>query len=154
MELSDFSALAALVLSIIAIWQTRSAQKSQEGLTTREIQLVRHQLADYEKAERAEKEANVSARLYKVGKSDWKLRVFNKGPAEARNVDVEVCVPEGSMFSQEWIAQKLPIKVMEKGENVDITAFVHLGSAYKEEIILKWDDHSENGRRKAVEVTI
>jgi hypothetical protein len=154
MDASEYIAILALLLSGIAVWQTNVGQKSQEPLTDREIELIRRQLSKFEQDERASKEANVSAKLYKVSKNNWKLRVFNRGPAEARNVGVELTRAEGSMFSPDWIAEKLPLKTMEKGASVDITAFVHMGSASKEEIRIKWDDPSESNRTKTVEVTI
>ncbi|MGX9353301.1 hypothetical protein ACS3QZ_19060 [Shimia sp. W99] len=154
MESSDYIALGALLLSFVAIWQTRKGQKSQERLTDREVELVRRQLAEFENIERASKEANVSARLYSSSKNNWKLRIFNTGPADACNVDVEIVLSEGSMLSKKWLEAKLPLKVMEKGASVDINAFVHLGSAAKEEILIKWDDPSGKSRVKRVEVTL
>jgi len=154
MNYSDIIALAALLLSAIAIWQSRSAQASQERLTTREIELVRQQLEHLKRDERLWKTADVSARLYKVGKNDWRLRVFNKGPALAENVMVKILETEKSLFSEDWIKQKMPMSRMEKGDSVDIHAFVHMQSNLKENLELVWDDPSESNRRKTVEVSI
>ncbi|WP_146348449.1 hypothetical protein [Falsiphaeobacter marinintestinus] len=153
-QTSDVIALVALLVSGLSFWQARSGQRSQERLTDREVQLVRHQLSQFERDERASKEANVSAKLFKVDKNVWKLRVFNRGPAEARNVNVSPITSEGSMFPESSISQKLPMQVMEKDSSVDINAFPHFGSALKETIQISWDDASSANRTKDIEVTV
>jgi hypothetical protein len=130
------------------------SQKSQQRLTDREVELVRQQLDNSQRAQRESKQANVSARLYNIGNNSWKLRVFNKGPAVATNVDVEPQLAVGSMFSVDWLKKKLPMAQMDKGDSVEILAHVHLGTPAKETIILRWDDPSGLGQRKEVEVTL
>lgn len=154
MENSDWIALIALALSAYAMWQSQQVAKSQERLTDREVELVRQQLEKNKIEERNSKTANVSARLYKVAKNDWRLKIFNKGPSIANNVSCSSADIENSMFSASSFSTKLPLAKMEQGDSVEINAFVHLQSPSKETVILTWDDASGSNQSKEVEVTL
>lgn len=154
MNISDAASLIALALSAVAIFQTYRANKDQSRLTDREVELVRRQLDQLERDDRASKTADISARIYKESKNNWKLRIANKGPAVAENVYLNILAADRSMFNENFISDKLPMKRMEKGDSVDITAIITSGTNIKEEVELCWDDPSEVGKKKKVEVSI
>ena len=154
MTFSDILALLALLISAYVAIQTRNASKSQAALTDREVALVRLQLENAQRDERTSKTADVAARLYKVGKNDWRLKIFNRGPSIAENVNCSIEGSDSTLFSASSFADKLPLARMEKGDSVEITAFVHLQSRSKEVVILTWDDSSGVNHTKSVEVTL
>lgn len=154
MTMSDFISIIAIVLSAIALFQTHIANRNQSRLTDREVELVRRQLDQFAQDERLSKMADLSARLFKEDKNNWKLRIANRGPATASNVRMFILVDQNSMFQENIIERVMPMKNMEKGAHVDIRAVVHFGTNDKEEIRLVWDDPSEVNREKTVEVAI
>jgi len=153
MQLSDFISLFALVVAAVAVFQTRKFNNSQMMLIARQADLTR-MLADKERKGFAESnEAYVSANMYKTGKSNWKIRIYNKGPAVAKNVSVS-SYSENGFIQESFLTEKFPMDKMEVGQSVDIHAFVVSGSKDKETIELTWDDQSKLKNKNQVEITI
>ena len=151
--ITALSSFAAVVVSALALWAARKANKDNSHLTMREAELVRLLLIKEQREQSDKEQTEMSARLYSSGKHNWKLRVFNRGPAEARNVRLEVTC-DNSYISKKWINEKFPMDRMEAGQSVDLLASVHLGSHLKEDIRLIWDDSSAPDRSNVVTVTI
>ena len=130
----------------------RRSQKLSEDLVRHELELAKIQLTRVRDESQAEKKAVVSARLYK-GEKGHRVRVFNAGPSEARNVRL-LLDENNQLVSQEAIGDKLPLDKMERGQSVDFWAFVHLQSPTKEYLTISWDDASGDGQTNKVELTV
>ena len=150
--MNDFIPIAALVVSLLALWQTHRVSADSKRLTEQEIELIRQQLAANRLAAVQEKQASISARMYKDGKS-WRVSVYNSGPAEAKNVRL-LHDDTNQLVSKDAIDGKFPLVKMEKGQSVDFWANVHMTSPLKETLVIQWDDLSGPNRENRVEITV
>ncbi len=112
---------------------------------------MRQQLAANRRSANEEKQANVSARAFKEGKS-WKVRVFNAGPSEAKNVRL-LLDDQNHVVEVNAVEGKFPMARMEKGQGVDLWACVHNSSSRKETLIIQWYDAAGTNRENRVEIT-
>ncbi len=143
----------AVVVSIVALFVTLRSTRASERLSEREIELVRFQLTKARREIEDEKRASVSARLYKVDKSNWRLKVYNQGPAEAKNVRI-VLNEQNQLIDARSASEKFPMTRLEVGQSVEMNAYVHLASPSKEWIVLNWDDASGIDRENRLEITL
>jgi hypothetical protein len=150
--MSELISFFALCVSAFAIWQTHKLASKAERLSEQEVELVRQQLAANRRSAIEEKQANVSARAFKEGKS-WKVRVFNAGPSEAKNVRL-LLDEQNHLVEVNAVEGKFPMARMEKGQAVDLWAFVHMSSPRKETLIIQWDDAAGTNRENRVEITL
>lgn len=146
-------ALVALLISGLAYRQSIRQSSLTDRLTEREIELVRQQLATNFQAALQEKKALVSARMFKIGRNEWKVRVYNSGPAEAKNVRL-ILTDDNHLVEDNLIDGKFPMGRMESGQSVDFWANVHMSSNSKEILTIRWDDLSGIDRENKVEITI
>ncbi|WP_298356019.1 hypothetical protein [uncultured Litoreibacter sp.] len=153
MEISDFISLGALGISIAALVYTMISSRDQKELILRETELVRIQLEKEKAVLRESESAMVSARLYEHSKGRWKIRVFNTGPAAAKNVAI-VADAEDSFITENELKRKFPVKKLTKGQHVELNAFIHLSSPGKETIRLIWEDRTGASREENVELIV
>lgn len=153
LDLSGFAAILALVLSCYSTWKTLQFNKKQEELIESQRQL-NALLADKESTERAEgRRANLGAAFSKVGSNNYRLKVFNQGPAIARNV--RVSFPDGNQFvNQREVDSKFPMQTMDKFQSVELIASVHMNSPSKLGVQLDWIDEDGKNRTKMVHPTL
>ncbi|MDJ0821116.1 MAG: hypothetical protein QNJ09_04790 [Paracoccaceae bacterium] len=144
----------AVFISLAAYLHSRRTSSEQNRLTVRETEYVRLMI-DRERREHAKSlEADVSARLTKEGKNDWRLKIYNRGPAPAHNVKMEI-LHQNSFFEADWVDEKLPVATLEPQHTVSIHAFVHSGKNHsQEDVKLFWSDGSEMEKQKTVTVTL
>ena len=152
-DLSGFAALLALVLSCYSTWKTLQFNRKQEELIESQRQL-NALLADKESKERAEgKRANLGAAFSKVGSNNYRLKVFNQGPAVARTV--QISFPEGNEFvPQREVDSKFPLETLDKYQSVELIAAVHMNSPSKLTVQLDWIDGEGESRTKTVHPTL
>lgn len=151
--MANLIASVAALISIVSLFVTLRSTRASERLSEREIELVRFQLGKAQREVEDEKRANVSARLYKVRQSDWRLKVYNSGPAEAKNVRI-ILDDQNQIVSSGAVAEKFPMERLERGQNVDIFTAVHMGSPSKEWLRLTWDDPSGIDRENRIEIIL
>ncbi|NOC47526.1 hypothetical protein [Ruegeria sp. HKCCD7559] len=153
MELSDVIAGFALLVSASALIVTLRSFKSQSRLTDREIELVRIQIQQAQGEAKREKTASVSARLNRIDRTNWRLRVFNTGPATARNVRL-LLDDQNQIVAENFANDKFPMSKLEKGQSVDLAAMVHMQTPPKEWLRITWEDPSGEVKENRVEITI
>lgn len=150
--MSDLISFLALCVSAFAIWQTHKLAFKAERLSEQEVELVRQQLAANRRSANEEKQASVSARAFREGKG-WKVRVYNAGPSEAKNVRLALD-DQNQLIGDNSVKGKFPMARMEKGQSVDFWIIVHMSSQSKETLLIQWDDLSGANREKRVEITL
>jgi hypothetical protein len=147
LTLSDVAAFLALIVAVWSVIQTTRFNKRQNAFaeTAQRLNemLIAREAADAE----GQLAADVSANFIKIGKNDYRLKIFNRGPGSARNVRLEM-LRGGDLVSRGEIEKKFPLPMLERQQNVDLICFVHLGSDLTMEVRLFWDDDKEQGRSK------
>lgn len=144
---SDVIAVIALLVSVYAIWTTSRFNKRQLSLIESQEQLNQRLLAQGESEALESLKADVGARLVKLGSSKYQLKVFNKGKAAARRIEIEF--PQGNnLVPDNELKHKFPMEILEKHQSVDLIAAVHMGTPVKQTAILRWvDEHSETNEK-------
>ena len=139
-SISDVIAVAALGLSGYAIWRQKPLFESQKRLNALLLEQGENEALDARKAD-------ISASFVKLGKSKYRLKIFNKGKATARNVRIEF--PDGDdVILADEVSDKFPMEVMEQHHSVDLIAAVHMGTKRKHPVKLIWaDDFAENNEK-------
>lgn len=143
----------ALLLSVVATIATIRFNARQKSLIESQEQLNQRLLQREEEQSRANRRADLGANLVKVGKSNWRLKIFNRGEATARNVTL--AFPEGSdLCMQSEIESKFPLEILEPQQGVDIMTVVHAGTKGKHAITIRWDDDDSTDNAKTAYVTL
>lgn len=152
LTLGDALAVLALVLSLVATVTTIRFNSRQKSLIESQEQLNQRLLAREESDSQAAKRADLSASLIKTGKN-WRLKVYNRGKAVARNVTIE-CPDDDDLLIQSDVDSKFPLELLEPAHGVELLALVHLGSRSKHEITLRWSDEFSDSNEKTVYPTL
>ena len=152
-SIGDIIASAALLLSIYSTWRSHRSKKKEEALL--ELQRKVNELTiEKEKREAIEMcRAELGANLIPMGSHNYRLRIFNKGKALARNVLVDF--PDGNdLVPENDVKDKFPMESMEPSQGVDLIAAIHMQTKPKHKIHLSWQDTSGNLQEKTITVTI
>jgi hypothetical protein len=150
-DLGDIAAVLALILSAWSMKKTNDFNRRQKEFIDTNDRLNQMLIEKEAQESEAQKRADVSANFIKLGKTDYRLKVFNRGPGTASNVRVELLDEAAKdMLIESDVKRKFPIPILEQHQNVDLIAAVHLGSPSRIEIALVWDDASGTDRRKVL----
>lgn len=154
MSVGDIGSIAstviALVALIVSVFSMRKANKF--GATADRLNTM---LIEREEAEGvASKKADLSANMIKIGKSDYRLKVFNRGKGTARNVRLTDLTGASSIIIASSIQSKFPIPILEQHQSVELPAAVSLGSSLRCHIKLLWDDETGADHEKELTPTI
>ncbi len=151
--ISDVLAALALVLSLVATVATARFNARQKSLIESQELLNRRLLAREQSEAAASEQADLSASLVKVGQSNWRLKIYNRGKAAARNVTITTA-EDDDLLIQEDVVSKFPLELLEPAHGVDLISLIHLGSKSKHEVTLGWSDDFRDSNTKTVYVTI
>jgi len=150
---SDIVAGLAFFLSAFATWKTVKFNNRQQSLIESQERLNKR-LLEKEDAEAAdEKKADLGTSFVKLGSSNYRLKVWNKGRGVARNVRLEF--PSGNdVIVQSDVDRKFPLEVLDPFQSVELIAAVHMGSKAKHEIKLTWADNFSESNEKLTYPTL
>lgn len=139
--------IAAFVVSLIALKRSNDTLKVQvqlseveEKLKEYELALKKHELEKIQAEKNEEKKANVEARIFKISKGSYRLKVWNSGNAIAYNI--EVSIPEE--YSIIIMKDKMPFEYLEPGNSFEEGVVIHMQSASKFKVISVWEDDKGN----------
>lgn len=150
---SNIVAVLAFLLSAFAVWKTAKFNKRQEAMIDSQTKVNQRLLELGEKEDVSSKKAELGANLVKLGSSKYRVKVFNKGQATAKNVRLST-ITEDSPLIQSDIDGKFPLSALEMHQSVDLIAAVHMGSPAKSEVKIIWDDDYQSNREKIVFLTL
>lgn len=146
---SDAVATIALVFSVIAFAMTWRLNRSQFKLNERQLERDKQD-------EREAKKANLGADLITLGRDRYRVKIWNKGPAAARNINLSF--PEGDNICDERdMESKLPMEHLGKHDSLDLVAFppVAIGQSQRKfHAELSWDDDHADSRTKSIFLTL
>jgi hypothetical protein len=150
---SDVLAGLALGLSAYATWKTVKFNERQKSLIESQKRLNQHLLVKEDKESIDEKKADLGASFIKLGSSKYRLKVWNKGKAAARDVRLEF--PEGNdCVIQTDLDAKFPLEILETHEAVELIATVGMDTKRKHAIRLRWSDSFSPTNEKILYPTI
>ncbi|MAZ91994.1 MAG: hypothetical protein CMF76_08515 [Maricaulis sp.] len=156
---ADYSSLAsaiiaglALLVSLVALvlGELRNARQKKFVETQHELneRLLARELQNLQ----ASSKADMGAKLIRMGKSSYRVKVWNQGEAVAHNVDIRI--PEGTnIITEREVADKFPMEFMERHNSVELLAFVHMQTARKQPIEIVWSDDDGQNKSKIVYLT-
>ena len=141
--------IVAIVLSIFSFHDSRKVNKVQLILNEMEEKLKKYELEKIEKEREAANKAIVEARIYKVSKGKYRLKIWNSSQASAYDVDFEV--PEelkGLVFRD-----KVPYEVLESGKSFEESVIYYNGMPPKFTVKTTWKNASGEKYEKEQLVT-
>jgi len=149
----DIIAFLALLLSSYATYRTLKLKKSEKELI--DVQKKINYLILEKKTKEAQEasKADLGANFITIGKHRYRLKVFNKGKANAYNVAIEF--PNGNdTVLESDIADKFPLELIEPGQSVSLIAAFDVQSKRKMEVKLIWKNESGKLIKKIVYPTL
>lgn len=159
MSASDIIASVALIVSVLSVVFTeRRARKSdKEQLLMKEEQdRMRKLLLEKEtKSAINEMKADLGANLVKIGKNNYRLKVFNRGKVEAKQVNIQFPDNDGDEYlAISQVNEKFPYEILYPQQSIEIIASISFGCKSKYKIILVWDDEFRRRNEQEVIVSI
>lgn len=152
-DIGDGIASFALLFSFYATFKTIQFNNKQQKLNESQAELNALLLAKETAGAEVEKQAELGVSFLKLGNSKYRLKVFNKGKAPARNVTIDF--PEGNdVVSETDIDSKFPLQLLDVHQSVELIAAVSFGNKSKHLIRLEWTDGREERVTKEVWATL
>lgn len=159
MSASDIIASIALVLSVLSLVLTeRRARKSdkEQSFMKDEQERMRKLLLEKEtKSAINEMKADLGANLVKIGKNNYRLKVFNRGKVEAKQINIKFPDDDGNEYLvMSQVTEKFPYEILYPQQSIEIIASSSYGCKSKYKIVLVWDDEFKRGNEQEVIVSI
>lgn len=139
--------IAAFIVSLIALKRSNDTMKVQvqlseveEKLKEYELALKKRELEKIQAEENEEKKANIEARVIKISKDNYRLKVWNSGNVTAYNV--EVSIPEE--YNVIIIKDKMPFEYLEPGNSFEEYVIMYGSSSAKFKVTSIWEDKDKN----------
>lgn len=146
-DAGDEIAGLAFLLSGYATWQTVSFNKKQKSLVESQEKLNNLLLEKENEGAVKEKSADLGASFIKLGSSKYRLKIWNKGSATARNVRIEF--PEGNdVVIDSEVSDKFPMESLERHQSVELSTAVHMQTKRKHVVRLIWEDDAQTHNEK------
>ncbi|RNE62690.1 hypothetical protein EEJ34_13590 [Vibrio cholerae] len=153
MDFGDGIALLALGLSGYATWRTIQFNKRQDSLVETQKRLNELLLAKETEEVIDDRKADLGASIVSLGNHKYRLKIWNKGNAAAKNVAVEF--PDGNeLVPESELQSKLPYESLEKHAYIELLAVVHMQTPKKHKLKLCWSDEHRNKNEKIVYPTL
>jgi len=135
--------IAAFIVSLVALKRSNETQtvkvqmsEVEEKLKECELALKKYELEKIQAEKSVVQKANIEARVIKISKGSYRLKVWNSGNATAYNV--EVSIPDE--YSIIVMKDKMPFEYLEPGNSFEECVVIHLQSASKFKVISTWED--------------
>jgi hypothetical protein len=152
-DAGDVIAGLAFLLSGYATLQTISFNRKQKSLIESQEKLNKLLLVKENEDAQKEKRADLGASFIKLGSNKYRLKIWNKGSATARNVRLEF--PEGNnVVIDSEVNDKFPMESLERYQSVELIAAVHNQTKRKHVIRLVWEDDAQDQNEKLSYPTI
>ena len=134
-------------MSMYAAWTTTKFNRKQRQLIESQERLNKLML-EREASEAANaKKADLGASFIKVGSNNHRLKIWNRGKVEARNVTLELLEGNTALIQSD-IDAKFPLEVLDTHQSVELIAAIYMSGPSKHPFKLIWsDDFSEYNER-------
>ena len=139
--ISGVSLLLALVSFIVSI----RAQSLQNRVNELELKIKEFELAEIENAEAEKNKSCVEARMVRISKGKYRLKVWNSGNTPVYNVSATIPNEYGIVLIND---DKMPYEFLDPQKGFDIVAIIHNGSSSKFLITTEWTDSKGEKQNK------
>jgi hypothetical protein len=148
-------ALIGAVTGLTSLVRTRVIAEKQLEYQAIAAALAKRQLEALIRQEATTSKAEVTVDLVKVGRTDFRFVVSNRGLAPATDVNLEISPsgPDNPLVKGE-LDRKLPFPKLEPGQSFTLTAALHLRSAMQYPVRLSWRDPNGGIERRDVHVAL
>lgn len=137
--ISSLIAIIALVISTISLARTRKVHAKQLEFEAISAALAKKQLESIDKEEQAQKTAQVTAELVKVGKANYRFVIMNQSAAVASDVTFDISsTSSDNPLVENDCRRKLPYPSLQPGQSFMLIAALHTGSAMSYSAQLNW----------------
>lgn len=143
----------AFVLSCFATGMTLWFNHRQKSLVQSQERLNNMLLQQGERDKINASKADLSASFIKLGSSNYRLKIFNRGKATARNVRIDLPEGEGVLIAKD-ISEKFPLESLEQHQSVELIAAPFSGSKRKHTVRLLWSDEASESNEKTMHLTL
>ena len=152
-DVGDVVGALALLLSIYATVKTILFNERQNSLIQSQERLNNLLLEKEANESSNEKRANLGASFIKLGSNKYRLKIWNKGKAVARNVSLEF--PEGNdMVLKSDLDEKFPLELLDVHQSVELITAVHMGTKPKLAVRVIWADQFSDRNEKLIYPTL
>lgn len=139
--IASVSLLFSVVFGIYSLYIGRKLNKQQ-------LQINEQTLSLNKKNEENEKKALICANAFKTGNGGWRIRVFNKGEATARNIRMhsdDIDAKNSGIMIRE---QRESYPLLNKGDHFDLVMILYEGHNPSPIVKFVWDDEFGNSRER------
>lgn len=142
----DIIASLALFFSVYATFKTVQFNNRQQEVIKSQAKLNQLLLVKETAGVELDKQADLGVSFLKLGNNKYRLKVYNKGKAPARQVTIDF--PEGNeVISESELQSKFPLQLLDVHQSVELIAAVYMRTKSKHLVRLEWED----GRADRVE---
>lgn len=127
----------SLFVAIISIVKSSKAQNLQNKVNEMEYKLKEYELAKVNKEKETANSALVQARIIRMGKDNYRLKIWNSGRGTAQNVKARFEDDPGIIIIDN---DKLPYEELEPTKSFELTLIVYLGSSHKAKVLTEWQN--------------
>ncbi|MHC9060999.1 hypothetical protein [Pantoea sp. y20] len=150
MSTSDLIAFGALAVSIYTVIaseiKSRKNDKEQRVIKDEQDRLRKLILEKETKSAISEMKAELGARIVNPSSNRYRLKIYNRGKVEARNIDVHFPDNDGDEYLiMSEVKDKFPYELLRPQQAVEMIASISFGSKTKYRIKITWDDDYQKG---------
>lgn len=132
--------IAAFLLSVLALIKSNKVTKMEGKLNEYDLKLKQYELEKIEQEKNKKNEACIEARIVKMSKGKYKIKIWNSGTATAYNVDYDI--PDEYQII--LMKRVTPFEILEPGHNFEEHVIIHMQSENKYKVITSWQDKDGN----------
>ena len=134
----------SLVFAAVSFFMSIKAQRLQNKVNELEVKIKEFELSELERAEEEKNTSCVEARMVRVSKGKYRLKVWNSGNTKVTNVVASIPEEYGIILRND----KMPYEFLEPQKGFEIIAICHMGSSSKFLITTEWTDQEGIHQRK------
>lgn len=151
MDVSDWIAFGSMVIAAAAFIQSLMANRRSKKL---DVQLKEYEVERNRKAEEDAKKADVEVNVIETGRNKCNLlRFYNKGNAEAHNINFDFQNDDEDKISLNIPKDFLPYPKLLPQQNFDVPYLCFNHRAHHS-ILITWEDDFGKNRKKEMVIDI
>lgn len=147
---SNLLAILSLIIAIISLVQSIKAQKLQNRVNEIELKIKKYEIGKIENEKAQAKFSCVEARIIKISKNNYKIKIWNSGKVDVTNVEARLDGVQTQLFAED----KLPYQELAVGKSFEIPIMVYMGMATQFRVITSWIDPEGHQQEKNQVVSI